>query len=54
MPSTLRLSNTPKAGEPNLDYEWIGPDQSHIAKSILQDLAANAYQVVKKGAASGG
>ena len=29
-------------GGPNLDYEWIAPDQStHIAKAILQDLAAN-------------
>ncbi len=38
-------------GGPNLDYEWIAPDQSkHIAKAILQDLAANGYQVVKKSA----
>ena len=38
-------------GGPNLDYEWIAPDQStHIAKAILQDLAANGYQVVKKDA----
>ena len=37
-------------GGPNLDYEWIAPDQSvHIAKAILQDLAVNGYQVVKKG-----
>ena len=36
-------------GGPNLDYEW--PDQSkHIAKAILQDLAANGYRIVKKGA----
>jgi hypothetical protein len=36
-------------GGPNLDYEWIAPDQStHIAKAILQDLAANGYQVVKR------
>jgi hypothetical protein len=29
-------------GGPNLDYEWIAPEQSvHIAKAILQDLAAN-------------
>jgi hypothetical protein len=36
-------------GGPNLDYEWIAPDQSvHIAKAILQDLAANGYQIVKK------
>ena len=39
-------------GGPNLDYEWIAPDQStHIAKAILLDLAANGYQIVKKGAA---
>jgi hypothetical protein len=39
-------------GGPNLDYEWIAPDQSkHITKAILQDLAANGYQIVKKGAA---
>ena len=38
-------------GGPNLDYEWIAPDQSaHITKAILQDLAANGYQVVKKEA----
>jgi hypothetical protein len=37
-------------GGPNLDYEWIAPDQSvHIAKAILQDLAVNGYQIVKKG-----
>jgi hypothetical protein len=37
-------------GGPNLDYEWIAPDQSaHITRAILQDLAANGYQVVKKG-----
>src|SRR5258705_13612405 len=36
-------------GGPNLDYEWIAPDQStHIAKAILQDLSANGYQIVKK------
>jgi hypothetical protein len=37
-------------GGPNLDYEWIAPDQStHIAKATLLDLAANGYQIVKKG-----
>jgi hypothetical protein len=37
-------------GGPNLDYEWIAPDQSaHITKAILRDLAASGYQVVKKG-----
>ena len=36
-------------GGPNLDYEWIAPDQStHIAKAILLDLAANGFQIVKK------
>lgn len=36
-------------GGPNLDYEWIAPEQStHLAKAILLDLAANGYQVVKK------
>jgi hypothetical protein len=39
-------------GGPNMDYEWITPDQSvHIAQSILRDLAANGYQIVKKTAA---
>jgi hypothetical protein len=38
-------------GGPNLTYEWIAPDQSvHIAKAILQDLAANGYQIVKRTA----
>jgi hypothetical protein len=38
-------------GGPNLDDEWIAPDQStHIAKAILRDLAANGYQIVKKRA----
>src|SRR2546423_15498472 len=37
-------------GGPNLDYEWIAPDQSaHIAKAILLDLAANGYAIVKQG-----
>ena len=37
-------------GGPNLDYEWIAPDQSAlITRAILRDLAANGYQVVKKG-----
>jgi len=36
-------------GGPNLDYEWIPPDQSsHIAKAILLDLEANGFQIVKK------
>src|SRR5436309_14198771 len=38
-------------GGPNLDYEWIAPDQStHIAKAILLELSANGYQVAKKHA----
>jgi hypothetical protein len=38
-------------GGPNLDYEWIAPDQSaHIAKAILLELSANGYQIAKKGA----
>jgi hypothetical protein len=36
-------------GGPNLDYEWIAPEQSaHIAKAILLDLEASGYQIVKK------
>jgi hypothetical protein len=36
-------------GGPNLDYEWIAPDQSsHITKAILLDLEAGGYQIVKK------
>ena len=38
-------------GGPNLDYEWIKPDQSaHITRAILQDLAAGGYQIVRKPA----
>ena len=34
---------------PNMDYEWIPPDQSaHIAKAILKDLEANGYHIAKK------
>ena len=37
-------------GGPNLDYEWIAPDQSAlITRAILKDLAASGYQIVKKG-----
>jgi len=37
-------------GGPNMDYEWIPPDQSaHITKAILADLEASGYQIVKKG-----
>lgn len=35
-------------GEPNLDYDWIPPEQSsRITKAILLELAANGYQIVK-------
>ncbi|MEA2918960.1 MAG: hypothetical protein QOJ15_11041 [Bradyrhizobium sp.] len=37
-------------GGSNLDYEWIAPEQSkHVTKAILLELAANGYQIVKKG-----
>ena len=37
-------------GGPNLDYEWISPEQSaHITKAILKDLEAGGFQIVKKG-----
>ena len=37
-------------GGPNLDYEWIAPEQSaHITKAILLDLAASGFHIVKKG-----
>lgn len=36
-------------GGPNLDYEWIAPEQStHVTKAILLELAVNGYQIVKK------
>jgi hypothetical protein len=36
-------------GGPNLDYEWIPPEQSsHITKAILLDLEASGFQIVKK------
>ena len=36
-------------GGPNLDYEWITPEQStHITKVILLELSANGYQITKK------
>jgi hypothetical protein len=36
-------------GGPNLDYEWIPPEQSaHITKAILKDLDASGFQIVKK------
>jgi hypothetical protein len=39
-------------GGPNLDYDWIKSEQSaQITKAIFLDLAANCYEIVKKGAA---
>jgi hypothetical protein len=36
-------------GDPNLDYDWIPPEQSaQITKAILLDLAAAGYVIVKK------
>ena len=36
-------------GGPNLDYEWIPPEQSaHITRAILADLEAGGFQIVKK------
>jgi len=36
-------------GGPNMDYEWIPPDQSaRIAKAILMGLEANGYHITKK------
>ena len=36
-------------GGPNMDYEWIPPDQSaHIAEAIFLDLEANGYHIAKK------
>jgi hypothetical protein len=38
-------------GGPNLDYQWIQPEQSsHVAKAILLELAANGFDVVRRGA----
>jgi hypothetical protein len=38
-------------GGPNLDYEWIAPEQSsHVAKAILLDLEASGFHIVKKDA----
>jgi hypothetical protein len=35
----------------NLDYDWIKPEQSaQITKAILLDLAANGFEIVKRGA----
>jgi hypothetical protein len=36
-------------GGPNLDYDWIPPEQSaQITKAILLDLEAGGFQIVKK------
>jgi hypothetical protein len=37
-------------GGPNLDYEWVQPEQSsRVANVILSELAANGFEIVKKG-----
>ena len=37
-------------GDTNMDYDWISVEQSsQIAKVILSDLAANGFEIVKKG-----
>jgi len=39
-------------GDANMDYDWISSEQSsRITKAILLDLAANGFEIVKKGAA---
>lgn len=36
-------------GGPNLDYDWIPPEQSsQITKAILLDLETGGFQIVKK------
>ena len=38
-------------GGPNLDYQWVQPEQSaHVAKAILLELAANGFKIVNDGA----
>lgn len=38
-------------GGPNLDYDWIAPDQSvHIAKAILQDLRPTDIRLSERAA----
>ena len=35
----------------HLDYEWIAPEQSsHVARAILMELAANGFEIARKGA----
>jgi hypothetical protein len=37
-------------GGQNLDYQWIQPEQSsHVTKAIILELAANGFEIVKKG-----
>lgn len=37
-------------GDTNMDYDWISVEQSsQITKVILSDLAANGFEIVKKG-----
>jgi hypothetical protein len=39
-------------GDANMDYDWISSEQSsRITKAILLDLAANGFEIVKKGVA---
>jgi hypothetical protein len=38
-------------GGPNLDYDWISPEQSaQITKAIFLELAANGFEIVRKAA----
>jgi len=38
-------------GGQNLDYQWIQAEQSsHVAKATILELAANGFEIVKKGA----
>src|SRR2546430_358225 len=38
-------------GSPTLDYQWVQPEQSsHVAKAIILELAANGFEIVRKGA----
>jgi hypothetical protein len=38
-------------GGPNLDYDWIAPEQSaHVTKAIILELAANGFRIVKEAA----
>jgi hypothetical protein len=38
-------------GGPNLDYQWVQPDQSaHVARAILLELAATGFKIVNDGA----